>query len=251
MNLVKPAVLTACISAGAAAQAGACDIEHSLRYAISGQGEHTLLLNGVLVDKGAYFNGFARLSKGLVAGVNEVSIAFKASDANSTAQYSVHRSCKGGLPDETPVAQITIEGTATKVLQFDTEVQDTAIYPGVKKTDGSGLLVAVQSLQDAVRNRDSDAVFALHGPLLANLVANGAPMERINAHVGGMIEEGELSIQDELTMTAVLDGQAWEVIGPKGEPPVSISRTHSDGTDGWSSGTLWIFVDGAWAILEP
>lgn len=251
MRLVKHAILTACMSTGIAAQANACDIEHSLRYSIDGQGEHSVHLNDVLIDKGDHSSGFARLSKGLVAGINEVSIAFTARDANSTARYSVHKSCKGGLPDETPIAQVSFDSTATKTLQFDTEVQDTAIYPGVERTDGSGLMAAVQSLQDAIRSRNSDAVFALHGPLLANMVANGAPLERINAHVGGMIAEGELHIQDELEMKAVLDGQAWQVVGPRGEPPVSITRTHSDGTHGWSSGTLWIFVDGAWAILEP
>lgn len=250
MHMINKSSAVACLLAGLATHTAACEMEHSLRYKID-SGAHVVRLNGVLIDYGIAHSGFMRLTKGIVNGENTLSISFETPNGAGAAQYSILKGCKGGLPNETPVGELAFAGEDTKEIRFTSANVQSEVYPNAQVTDGTGLREAVQVLQNAVRDRDTRSVFAMHGPLFSNMKAEGRPMPQINAHVRKMIRKGQISISETFDMNPVFGGQAWEVRAASDAPPVSISLDADGGTYEWYTGTLWVFADGEWSVLEP
>ncbi len=232
-----------------AREALGCEPMHIVQYQANG-GSYDIRLNGVLVKSGDGYSGVVKLDQGLLDGENVVTVVYDAASAESTANFAVHEACEGGFPDEHALASTEFHGSGKQELVFDTERPAEALYPGITATNGEGLIEAVQQLQAAVQRRDAEAVFALHEPLLSKMVESGAPMDRINAHVTKMLKTGEITLTQNLILTPVLDGMAWEVLTSSNQPPVIIRLEEDGGRYEWTSGTRWIFVEDSWYIIE-
>ncbi len=252
MKLVKVICTAASILTGMAAQSYACEVEYSLRYKMPNFTDfYTVRVNGVLAAQGNHSSGYLKLHQGLVPGKNEVSVLYETFKDGSKAEFSIHKGCKGGIPKGRPLAKMKFTGEAEKTVSFRQQAINSVVYPGAKPSDGTGLKDAINRLQTAVLNRDSKTIFAMHEPLLATMKADGAPMDFVTKHARSVIKAGEITVHDKLTITPRMNGAVWEVLGPNDAPPVSIHQEVENGYKTWHSGSLWIFVNGQWAILEP
>ncbi len=227
-----------------------CEPMHIVQYQTDG-GNHDIRLNGVLVKSGDGYSGVVKLDQGLLDGENVVTVTYDAASARGSANFAVHAGCEGGFPDEHVLVSTEIHGSGKQDLIFDTEIHAGVLFPGIIATNGDGLIEAVQELQAAVRRRDAEAVFALHEPLLSKMAERGAPMDRINAHVTKMLTTGEITLTQNLFLTPVLDGMAWEALTSSNQPPVIVRLEEDGGQYEWTSGTRWIFVEESWYIIEP
>ncbi|MEM9043900.1 MAG: hypothetical protein AAGC81_04335 [Pseudomonadota bacterium] len=248
-NTGKRILTGALVSSALAGPALACEPVHSVRYQVEGMFE--IRVNGVLAHFGTTSSGFLNLSDGVAQGENTVSVMFMKTQEEGYARFAVHKACEGQLPDETPVASLELNDSDELEMTFVRDAAVAAPYPGAETTDGEGLEEAVRALQTAVRARDVKAVFALHGPLLTSMEADGAPMDKINDHVTRMLTQGDIAVADEIVIRPLMGGLAWEVSGSNYSKPVSIYLKADGGEYNWSSGTRWIYVDDAWAVLEP
>ncbi|WP_170336119.1 hypothetical protein [Ruegeria arenilitoris] len=227
-----------------------CQPMHQVNYKTDG-GYFDIRLNGVLVMAGDSYSGVVKLDQGLMDGENTITVTYDAKGAQDVAYFAVHEGCEGEFPNEQSLASVEIHGDGEQELVFDSQSPVEAFFPGAVISDGKGLLDAVKELQAAVQRRDVETVFAFHEPLLTKMAESGAPMERINAHVTKMLTEGEITLMQNLTLTPVLDGLAWEVLAPSSQPPVVVHLEQDGGQYEWTSGTRWVFVDNAWYVIEP
>lgn len=252
MKIVKIICTAASILTGIAAQSYACEVEYSLHHKMPNFTDfYNVRVNGVLVAQGDRSSGHLKLHKGLIPGKNEISVLYETFKKDSKAEFSIHKGCKGRVPKGRLIAKMKFTGESEKTVSFRQKTINSVVYPGAEPSDGSGLEDAITRLQTAVRNRDVKTIFAMHEPLLAQMKADGAPMDFVTKHAHSAIKQGEITVHERLKITSKMNGAVWQVLGPNGAPPVSIHQELENGYNRWHSGSLWIFVNGEWAILEP
>ncbi|MEM9045777.1 MAG: hypothetical protein AAGC81_13895 [Pseudomonadota bacterium] len=239
-------LIASCIATGAAA----CEMVHTAHHEGSG-GAYVMLLNDVEVGSGFARKGSVSLTRGLLSGQNTVTINYAPMNDGDAARFSIHYGCKADPQSTQPVASVDFDGEASKSLVFDQETPVPLPYPGAQVTDGAGLEEAVRALQTAVLAKDVDAVLATQKPVVARLEDQGHSSDRIKQHITMMLTKGEIASAQGLIIVPQMNGLTWRVWGRQYQPAISVHLEQGSGDVYWTGGSRWIFVDGAWAVLEP
>lgn len=249
-SVLRTAALAASLgTALGAGGASACDVMHSLQHETDG-GWYLLSINGAQLDHGAGTSSGARpLQDWLVTGPNVVTADFRGDAGVMSGRFSILKSCRGEMPDETPVDSVTLDGSGVAELVFTHGGAVEAEYTKAEVAGDKGLMEAVTALQDAVRAGDIDKVMAMHAPMLREFARQGAPIDRVEEHMREMLAaEGPLLAQ-KLIAKPILGGRVYQVLDADWAPPVHIDIEANGGTLSWSTGTYWGRFDGEWAIV--
>ena len=227
--------------------AWACDVEHGLRHKTD-SASYRVFVNGVFFKQAVTpSSGFSSepLLDWLLTGENIVRVDYDGADAD----FSITKACRGDFPDDEPVDQVSFDQPGSKMLKFNHDRPIEAEYLKAESAGDAGLLDAIKNLQEAVRLRDTDAVFLLQAPLFRDAARQGYPIVNAKMITRKLIETGKLNIPDSLIVTPVMGGRVYQVLGSQYQRPVSATLTQEDGTFTWHSGTFWARFDGKWGIV--
>lgn len=250
MNMFKRLGGAATIIMGLSTQLLACDVEYALAYDMD-LGGHNVRLNGLLIDTGGPGRSVIPLQDGLIEGENRITILYNTLKPTNRARYALLKRCAGQAPDPEPVARMQITGEAEQSMSFLSEAAVRPVFPGAEVTEGHGLRAAVETLRTAVATGDEKTVMALHAPYFRTLRTDRGTLRKTKAHIRRLLRDGSPVLVPSYEVTRAWGGYAYEVRGPLGVPPVSVSIESDGRFEDWTSGTLWVFVEGAWAVLTP
>lgn len=250
MHIFKQLGGAATIIMGLSTQVLACDVEYALAYDLD-LGGHNVRLNGLLIDTGGPGRSVIPLEDGLIEGENTIAVLYNTLKPTNRARYALLKRCAGQAPDPEPVARMEITGEAEQSMSFLNEAAVRPVFPGAEATDGRGLREAVEKLRTAVATGDEKTVMAMHAPYFNTLRADRGTLRKTKAHIRRLLRDGSAVLVPNYELMRASGGYVYEVRGPLGVPPVSVSIENEGRFEDWTSGTRWIFVEGGWAVLKP
>jgi hypothetical protein len=223
----------------------ACISEHGLMDRL-GSGSADIFVNGVFFRREVGPSSSSGTFRDwLVEGENGIRIEYNGDDA----QFSITQGCRGSMPDETSVDEVEFRAPGTKTLSFVHDRSVEAEYQNAEIAGEEGLAEAIADFQRAALARDIDAVFALQAPLFRDGERQGYPVDEARAFAREVLTRGTTEIAEDFSMTPVLGGRVYHVVGPQMQSPVRVFYTDEDGTYSWSSGTYWGRFDGKWGVV--
>lgn len=227
--------------------AWACEVEHGLRSKTEA-GSYTVFVNGTFFTKETEPSsgfGSAVFLDWLVTGENTVRIEYD----GSAGQFGITKGCKGEFPADEPVDQISFDQPGSKILKFNYDGLVESEYLKAEIAGDAGLMDAVEQLQNAVRARNADTIFALQAPLFRDAIRQGYSLDSPRMITRKLLSEGTLNITEPLVVTPVMGGRVYQVLGPAFERPVSATINDENGKFQWHSGTFWARFNGKWGIV--
>jgi len=235
--------------------ASACEIFHGVRVKMD-SGSYTGTLNDVLLkDTGVKLssnNGSVsqssyeyRLSEWLVPGKNIVKIDYD----GTAAEFIIFARCKGSYDDDHIVDKVTFTSPSAKQLSFEHLGPLEDIYVKADIAGDEGLLDAVEKLQDAARAGDVETILRMHDPMIKEFGRRMGSTEGITSYLRSILTSHPAVIEEALTVTPVMGGRVYQIFGPDGQPPISVSGKTEDGSFSWPGGVYWARFGDEWAVV--
>lgn len=248
------AIATAFI-AGMPVAAFACDVSHGVRAKIE-SGSYRATLNGVFVDDRGFSISSGDeapsqtsfeyiLSEWLVPGKNIVKIDFD----GSAADFEIFARCKGSYEDHNIVDTVRFTSSSSKQLSFEHEGPLDYTYLKADIAGDEGLMDAVKKLQDAARSGDVDTVLHMHAPLIEEFGRHMGNADRFTTYLRTILSRYPVEIAETLTVTPVMGGRVYQILGPDAQPPISVSGKMDGGSFSWPGGAYWARFGDEWAVV--
>ncbi|MEM8917493.1 MAG: hypothetical protein AAGE37_01430 [Pseudomonadota bacterium] len=226
--------------------ASACELIHGLRINVE-SGSYSVTLNGVfLYDGDDSLSSHERgLTEWLVSGENVVRVEF----SGEQGEFAIVQVCAGSFADDGFLSQIKFASPASKELRFVHTAPIDAAYMNADIAGDTGLMDAVQKLQDAAERGDVDALMAMHEPMLADYEKRGGQIDYVRPYMREILSKYPAETEKSLTASAVMGGRVYQVLGPENRSPVEVSGEYEGGTFHWTSGKFWARFEGDWRIV--
>lgn len=235
--------------------ASACELFHGVRVKME-TGSYRATLNDVfLEDRGIKLsssNGSVsqssyeyRLTEWLVPGKNIVKIDYD----GSAAEFIIFARCKGSYDDDHIVDTESFTSPYSRQLSFEHlgPLEDTYLKADIAGDEG--LLDAVETLQDAARTGDVETILHLHGPMIEEFGRRMGSTEGITAYLRSILTSHPAVTEEALTVTPVMGGRVYQIFGPDGQPPISVSGKTENGSFFWPGGVYWARFGDEWAVV--
>ncbi|MEM7523939.1 MAG: hypothetical protein AAF360_09330 [Pseudomonadota bacterium] len=241
---LSAAIAAAVLSAGAAS---ACDMIRLVDISLQ-NGGYQLYVNGVFVDEGSGGSIYSGkpLRNWLVEGENTVTLDYEAESGTA----SLREGCEATFDKAITTAEIALSGASTAEMTFKVKEPVAAEYVKADVADEAGLMDAVAALRTAIANKDFDAFWALHAPMLREYERQGAPMELLEERYGELLKVMDPVYAEGLSAEPVLGGLVHIVRGADGAPTVSYEGKVDGSSIRWTTGTYWARFDGEWGVME-
>lgn len=235
--------------------ASACELLHGLRVSME-TGSYRATLNGVsLKDTGVTLSSNSAsviqssyeygLTEWLVHGQNVVKIDYD----GTAAEFSIFARCKGSYEDDHIVDTVTFTSPSSRQLSFEHLGPLEDIYLKADIAGDEGLLDAVETLQDAARAGDVDTILRMHEPMIQEFGRRMGSTEGIIFYLRSILTSYPAVIEQRLTVTPVMGGRVYQIFGPDGQPPISVSGKIDGGSFSWPGGVYWARFGDEWAVV--
>tara|TARA_R110002073_G_scaffold110348_13_gene246481 strand:- start:1292 stop:2071 length:780 start_codon:yes stop_codon:yes gene_type:complete len=235
--------------------ASACELFHGVRVKME-SGSYRATLNDVALKDGGVklssTNGSVsqssyeyRLTEWLVPGKNIVKTDYD----GTAAEFTIFARCKGSYEDDHIVDTVTFTSPSSKQLSFEHlgPLEDTYLKADIAGDEG--LLDAVEKLQDAARAGDVEAILHMHGPMIEEFGRRMGSTEGITSYLRSILTSHPAVVEKALTVTPVMGGRVYQIFGPDGQPPISVSGKTEDGSFSWPGGVYWARFGDEWAVV--
>ncbi|WP_417591427.1 hypothetical protein [Parasphingorhabdus sp.] len=240
---------------GMPAAASACDISHGVRAKLE-SGSYRATLNGVFVDdrgfsvssgdEGPSQTSFEyMLTEWLVPGKNILKIDFD----GSAAEFEIFARCKGEYDDHDIVDTVRFTSSSSRQLSFEHEGPLEDIYLKADIAGDEGLLDALKKLQDAARSGDVETIVHMHAPMIEEFGRVMGNSDGFTSYLRTILSGYPADITETLTVTPVMGGRVYQILGPDGEPPISVSGKMDGGSFSWPGGAYWARFGDEWAVV--
>jgi hypothetical protein len=248
-------VFAMAVVAGMPAVASACDVSHGVRAKIE-SGSYRATLNGVLLkDRGVKLSSGNEaasqasteyiLSEWLVTGKNILKIDYD----GSAAEFQIFARCKGEYDDHDIVDTANFTSSSSKQLSFEHEGPLDYNYLKADIAGDEGLLDAVKKLQDAARTGDVDTVLHMHAPLIEEFGRQIGSADGFTSYLRTILSGYPVEIAKTLTVTPIMGGRVYQIVGPDGQPPISVSGKMDKSSFSWPGGAYWAKFGDEWAVV--
>ncbi len=235
--------------------ASACELFHGLRVKME-TGSYRATLNDVVlkysgvqlssnngsVSQSSYEYG---LTEWLVPGQNIVKIDYD----GSAAEFTIFARCKGSYEDDQIVDTVRFTAPSSQQLSFEHlgPLEDTYLKADIAGDEG--LLDAVKRLQDAARAEDVETILRMHDPMIKEFGRRMGGTEGITFYLRSILTSHPAVVEETLTVTPVMGGRVYQIFGPDGQPPISVSGKTEDGSFSWPGGVYWARFGDEWAVV--
>lgn len=241
--------------AGMPAAAYACDVSHGVRAKID-SGSYRATLNGVLLkDTGVKLSSSNEpvspssteylLSEWLVPGKNILNIDYN----GRGAEFEVFTRCKGEYDDHDIVDAVSFMYPSSKQLSFEHEGALDYNYLKADIAGDEGLMDAVKKLQEAARTGDVETVVHMHEPLIEEFGRRVGNADRFRTYLRTILSSHPAEVAETLTVMPVMGGRVYQILGPDGQPPISVSGKMDGGSFSWPGGAYWARFGDEWAVV--
>lgn len=235
--------------------ASACELFHGIRVKME-SGSYRATLNDVALKDGGVklssTNGSVsqssyeyRLTEWLVPGKNIVKINYD----GTAAEFTIFARCKGSYDDDHIVDTVTFTSPSSQQLSFEHHGPLEDIYLKADIAGDEGLLDAMKTLQDAARAGDVETILRLHDPMIKEFGRRMGSTERITSYLRSILTSHPAVVEKTLTVTPVMGGRVYQIFGPDGRPPISVSGKTEDGSFSWPGGVYWARFGDEWAVV--
>ena len=240
---------------GMPAAASACDVSRGVRATIE-SGSYRATLSGVLLkDRGVKLssgNGTTSpssteyiLSEWLVPGKNILKIDYD----GSAAAFEIFARCKGEYDDHDIVDSVRFTSSSSGQLSFEHEGPLDYNYLKADIAGDEGLLDAVKKLQDAARSGDVETVVRMHEPMIEEFGKYIGGADRFRTYLRAILSSHPAVIAETFTVKPVMGGRVYQILGPDGKPPISVSGKMDGGSFSWPGGAYWARFGDEWAVI--
>lgn len=233
----------------------ACELFHGVRVQME-SGSYRATLNDVFlkdsgvklssddgsVSQSSYEYG---LTEWLVPGKNIVKIDYD----GTAAEFAIFARCKGSYDDDHIVDTATFTSSSSKQLSFEHLRPLDDIYLKADIAGDEGLLDAVKKLQDAARAGDVETILHIHGPMIEEFGRRMGSTEGITSYLRTILSSYPTEIVETLTVTPVMGGRVYQIFGPDGQSPISVSGKTDTGSFSWPGGVYWARFGDEWAVV--
>lgn len=233
----------------AGAPAVSCERTFILEYDVS-YGGWQIELNDVYLDSGGaqFSSGGKPLEGWLLPGENIVAFQHDA----EKAEVSLYSLCGDGS-GRVDIDAASLTGKGRHEMAFDAaDLPPRAFFDAdvTGKDDLPALWAAVDALAAAMKARDADAVWALHGALRADHAAQGRPLGALEDRLRKIVAAANPVFADDLRARRMLGGRVWEVHGPDFVAPIRDDAVEvNGGTAPFKTGSFWVRLNGEWSVL--
>ena len=235
--------------------ASACELFHGIRVEMQ-SGSYRATLNDVfLEDRGTKLSSTDgsvsqssyeyRLDEWLVPGKNIVNIDYD----GSAGEFTIFARCKGSYDDDHVVETASFTSSASRQLSFEHQGPLEDIYLKADIAGDEGLLDAVKKLQEAARTRDVETILRMHAPMIEEFGRRMGSTEGITSYLRTILPSHPAVIEETLTVTPVMGGRVYQIFGPGGQPPISVSGKTENGSFSWPGGVYWARFGDEWAVV--
>ncbi|MEQ8744363.1 hypothetical protein [Parasphingorhabdus sp.] len=235
--------------------ASACELFHGVRVKME-SGSYRATLNDVfLEDRGTKLSSTDgsvsqssyeySLTEWLVPGQNIVNIDYD----GSAGAFTIFARCKGSYDDDHIVDTVSFTSPSAGQLHFDHAEPLDDIYLKADIAGDAGLLDAVEKLQDAARAGDVETILRMHAPMIKEFGRRMGSTERITSYLRSILTSHPAVVEKTLTVTPVMGGRVYQIFGPDGRPPISVSAKTEDGSFSWPGGVYWARFGDKWAVV--
>ena len=240
---------------GMPAAASACDVSRGVRATIE-SGSYRATLSGVLLkDRGVKLssgNGTTSpssteyiLSEWLVPGKNILKIDYD----GSAAAFEIFARCKGEYDDHDIIDTVRFKSSSSKQLSFEHDGPLDYNYLKADIAGDEGLLDAVKKLQEAARSGDVDTILHMHAPLIEEFGRDMGSADGLITYLRTILSGYPVEITETLTVTPIMGGRVYQMLGPDGKPPISVSGKMDGGSFSWPGGAYWARFGDEWAVI--
>lgn len=241
--------------AGVPVAASACDVSHGVRAKLE-SGSYRATLNDVLVDdRGISVSSGDKepnqksfeymLTEWLVPGKNILKIDYD----GSAAEFEIFARCKGAYDDHDIVDRVRFTSASSGQLSFEHKGPLDYNYLKADIAGDQGLLEAVKKLQDAARTGDVETIVHMHAPLIEEFGRRIGKADRFTTYLRTILSGYPIEITETLTVTPVMGGRVYQIVGPDGQPPISVSGKMDGGSFSWPGGAYWARFGKEWAVV--
>jgi hypothetical protein len=235
--------------------ASACELFHGVRVKME-SGSYRATLNDVfLEDRGTKLSSTDgsvsqssyeySLTEWLVPGQNIVNIDYD----GSAGAFTIFARCKGSYDDDHIVDTVSFTSPSAGQLHFDHAEPLDDIYLKADIAGDAGLLDAVEKLQDAARAGDVETILRMHAPMIEEFGRRMGSAAGITSYLRTILSDYPADIEKTLTVTPVMGGRVYQIFGPDGQPPISVSGQTDDGSFSWPGGVYWARFGDEWAVV--
>lgn len=235
--------------------ASACEIFHGIRVKMESGSYRATLNNVFLKDSGVKLSSKDgsvsqssyeySLNEWLVPGENIVNVDFD----GTAGEFTIFARCKGSYDDDHIVETVSFTSPSAGQLRFDHADPLDDIYLKADIAGDAGLLDAVEKLQDAARAGDVETILRMHAPMIAEFGRRMGSTEGITSYLRTILPSHPAVIEETLTVTPVMGGRVYQIFGPDGQPPISVSGQTDDGSFSWPGGVYWARFGDEWAVV--
>jgi len=235
--------------------AAACELFHGVRVKMETGSYHATLNDVALKDTGVKLsskNGSVSqssyeygLTEWLVPGQNIVKINY----GGSAAEFAISARCKGSYDDDHIVDTVSFTSPSSQRLSFEHLGPLEDIYLKADIAGDEGLLDAVKTLQDAARAGDVDTILRMHEPMIKEFGRRMGSTGGITSYLRSILTSHPAVVEEVLTVTPVMGGRVYQIFGPDGQPPISVSGKTDDGSFSWPGGVYWARFGDEWAVV--
>ncbi|MEH6633028.1 MAG: hypothetical protein V7776_19595 [Halopseudomonas aestusnigri] len=206
--------------------------------------------------KGAHFNVIpANL---LLEGENDFKIELTAEDPNAAGRAEVFVACEGDFPDgpgtnANVLAELKQKGSGEQKTVFQAQDLPKYSYLSASPSSDDGLLEAIAIMRQAAVSGDKEGYINFLEPMIKDMAVmdNGPPVEFVEHMIAELLGGTyEISETEEIEVTKILGGRAYQVVNKKGDGPIRFEQKDETNKTVLSQAAYWIKTSDGWKVFR-